>query len=195
MEDRIEITPAEARVDFHSGRIDGDRTSSSVKYLRQLKNVFSDREAFEKADPETVVYRVECHFPVAEGTEGGLFFGTSYIMPGKIGNEYFMTKGHYHARMECAEYYWGISGEGVLLLMDTDGECRAEKVEKGSLHYVPGMVAHRLVNTGAEVLAVGACWPSDAGHDYGSIEQSGFTASVINADGVPVVVKKENRER
>ena len=191
MDERIVISSSENSVDMLTGKPSGGRTASGVKRLGQLKNVFADKEAFEKLDPETVVYRVECHYPVDEGTPGGLFFGASYIMPGKVGNEYFMTKGHYHSRPECAEYYWGISGEGVLLLKDQNGSCRAEKVEKGSLHYVPGNTAHRLVNTGTEVLAVGACWPSDAGHDYGSAEQSGFGALVVEEDGAPAVIKKE----
>ena len=178
-------------VDILTGKLSGKDVKSSDKKLGQIGWLFHNKAALEASDPEKVVYHVESHEEVEAGTPGGLFFGTSTVKAGRVGDEYFMTKGHFHSKRECAEYYWGISGEGVLLLMDQDGRCRAEKVEKGSLHYVPGNTAHRLVNTGTEVLAVGACWPSDAGHDYGSAEQSGFGALVVEEDGAPAVIKKE----
>lgn len=190
MINKIKTEKTAVRYEPSTGSLSGGEIVTSVKYLRQLNGTFSDREAFEAMDPETVVYRVESHFPVSEGTEGGLFFGTSYIMPGRVGNEYFMTKGHYHRKADRAEYYWGISGEGMLLLWGPDGTCRAEKVEPGSLHYIPGMTAHRLVNTGNDLLAVGACWPSDAGHDYGSIEEKGFPVYVVCRRGKPEIIEK-----
>jgi hypothetical protein len=36
-----------------------------------------------------------------------------------------MTKGHFHAIENRAEYYWGIEGEGILLLMDKKRNTRA----------------------------------------------------------------------
>ncbi len=166
-----------------TGSLAGKFAASSRKLLSELEGVFSDADAFSKMDGSTVVYEVSSHMPVAEGTPGGLFFGTSRIHPGKVGKEYFMTKGHFHARRETAEYYWGISGTGLLLLMDENGGCAAQKVEPGSLHYIGGHIAHRLVNTGDQDLVVGACWPSDAGHDYGSIQQSGFPVRVVCENG------------
>jgi len=47
---------------------------------------------------------------------GQLLYSTTIIRPGKVGDEYFMTKGHYHAKGECAELYYGLLGEGYLLL-------------------------------------------------------------------------------
>lgn len=166
-----------------TGDLAGKFAASSRKLLSELEGVFSDADAFSKMDGSTVVYEVSSHMPVAEGTPGGLFFGTSRIHPGKVGKEYFMTKGHFHARRETAEYYWGISGTGLLLLMDENGGCAAQKVEPDSLHYIGGHIAHRLVNTGDQDLVVGACWPSDAGHDYGSIQQSGFPVRVVCENG------------
>ncbi|RYZ17310.1 MAG: glucose-6-phosphate isomerase, partial [Sphingobacteriales bacterium] len=136
---------------------------------------------------EEVVYRVEACFPVAEGTEGGLFFGTSRIMAGQVGDEYFMTQGHFHQKPDRGEFYWGIQGEGVLLLMDADRNTRAEKVFPGSLHYIHAYIGHRLVNTGNTELTVGACWPSDAGHNYGEIREKGFSKGVFNRNGVPTL--------
>lgn len=99
-----------------------------------------------------------------------------------------MTRGHFHEKREAAEYYWGISGNGLLLLMDEDRSHRVEAVSPGSLHYIPGWTAHRVVNTGDEPLRFGACWPADAGHDYDTIARDGFSARIFCRDGVPVVV-------
>ncbi len=52
----------------------------------------------------------------------------------------------------------------------------------GSLHYIPGHTAHRVVNTGDQILKFGACWPSDAGHNYETITSQGFSARVKEID-------------
>lgn len=185
------IEKAKNTVNAATGALSGDGVAASGKKLGQIAHLFRDRDALSRMDPETVVYSVECHEAVAAGTPGGLFFGTSTVRSGRVGDEYFMTKGHFHSRRETAEYYWGISGSGVLLLMDENGVCRAEEVTAGSLHYIPGRVAHRLINTGEDDLVVGACWPSDAGHDYGSIETKGFPVRVVCSDGTPVLEEKK----
>jgi len=58
----------------------------------------------------------------------------------------------------------------------------------GSLHYVAGEVAHRIVNTGNMPIRVIASWPSDAGHDYNVADGRGFGARVVEERGVPVLV-------
>lgn len=187
----MKIEKSKTTVDVATGTLSGDCVASSEKKLSQVAHLFRDRDALSLMDPDTVVYAVECHEAVREGTPGGLFFGTSIVKPGRVGDEYFMTKGHFHAIRETAEYYWGLSGTGVLLLMNENGSCRAEEVTAGSLHYIPGHVAHRLINTGAVELRVGACWRSDSGHDYGSIETRGFPVRVVCRDGCPVIEEEK----
>lgn len=58
-----------------------------------------------------------------------------------------MTKSHFHENMDCTEFYFGIAGEGLLLLMDETGQTWAEKIYEGSLHHIDGHIAHRLMNT------------------------------------------------
>jgi glucose-6-phosphate isomerase len=157
--------------------------------LGDLKGLFADEAARAALPQDRVVYRVQSFCPVPEGERGGLFFGATFLEPGLVGEEYFMTRGHTHATPEAAEYYWCLRGEGVLLLMDRDRRCRAERMRPGSLHYVPGWTAHRTVNTGPGVLAVGACWPADAGHDYAGIAARGFAARVVCAAGRPRVIE------
>ena len=180
--------PLETRIDLSNGSLSGPYVSESNRTLGQLKGFFEDEEARSRMPQDTVVYRVQVHAREKEGVSGGLFFGTSFLSPGLVGDEYFMTKGHFHAKRFCAEYYWCIQGDGILLLMDPDGNCRRERMLPGSLHYIPGDVAHRLVNVGDSTLSVGACWPSDAGHDYGSIAESGFSVRVKKIEGKPSLV-------
>ena len=87
-----------------TGALSGKGCLSSQKKLSQIPHLFRDQAALANMDPEPVVYSVQSHEAVAAGTEGGLFFGTSTVHPGQVGNEYFMTKGHYHDRRETAEY-------------------------------------------------------------------------------------------
>ncbi|MFO0930358.1 MAG: glucose-6-phosphate isomerase family protein [Gemmataceae bacterium] len=152
-----------------------------------LTGLFASEAARAALPADTPVYRVQTYGPVPEGTRGGLFYGVTFLQPGLVGDEYFMTRGHFHAAAEAAEFYWCVRGEGVLLLMDRQRRCRAERMRPGSLHYVPGHTAHRTVNTGAEVLCVGACWPADAGHDYAAIAALGFSARVLRVGGQPQV--------
>ena len=43
---------------------------------------------------------------------GELLHGVSVIHPGLVGNEFFMTKGHFHSLLETAEVYYCLKGEG-----------------------------------------------------------------------------------
>jgi len=174
--------------DYH---MTGDPIINQIRKIKDLSGIFQDEMAFEKMNPEKLAYTVQSWLPVADGTPGGLFFGVSTIMHGQVGKEYFMTKGHFHAQTDRAEFYWGVKGKGMLILMDRDQNTWAEEVYPGSLHYIGGETAHRLANTCNENLIVGACWPSDAGHDYEEIAVNGFSARLLEIDGKPVLVENE----
>ena len=137
--------------DLSSRELHGNTVKVSQKQLKALEGIFEDEAAFRKMDGGTIVYHVETHDNGEDGKNGGLFFGTSFVHPGKVGNEFFMTKGHFHAKADAGEYYWCISGHGFLVLQNENGECTVEEVKQGSLHYIPGRCAHRLVNTGDTV--------------------------------------------
>ena len=137
----------------------GEPVVNQIRQLKDVSGIFHDQNAFDELDPETVAYKVQMWNPVAEGTEGGLAFGRTIILSGKVGDEYFMTKGHFHAKSDRSEFYWGVHGVGMLILMDRNRITWAEEVYPGSLHYIGSDTAHRLANTGKEELVVGACWP------------------------------------
>jgi glucose-6-phosphate isomerase, archaeal len=191
MEAAIEKNPMQAftpQTFFLKGELKGPNVTRSVKKISELKGIFEDKEAFEKTDADRIAYEVDSFFPVEKGTEGGLFFGLTNLYPGVVNDEYFMTHGHFHSIENRAEYYWGIEGEGVLLLMDKEGNTRAEKMQPGTLHYIPGYTAHRVVNTGETILRFGACWPADAGHNYAAIGTEGFTKRVKKVNNQPVLI-------
>lgn len=183
------IQTPEYKIDLSNWGLSGSSILVSEKRLGQLKGIFFDEESFEAMDPEQVIYRVQVIQPVQEGTEGGLFFGNTTIMPGKVGNEFFMTRGHLHEIGNRAEYYWGIIGQGVLISKDREGKTWAEKMFPGSLHYIDGYTVHRVANIGNTPLKFGACWPSDAGHNYDGIYEKGFTVRLIEKEGEPVIIE------
>ena len=167
----------------------GEPILHQLRQLKDIDGIFHDQEALAELNSETPVYSVQAWMPVAEGTPGGLFFGASTIYSGKVGDEYFMTKGHFHAQSDRAEFYWGVQGKGMLILMDRDRNTWAEEVSPGSLHYIGSQIAHRLANTGSENMVVGACWPSDAGHNYEEIAVNGFSARLLEIDGKPILIE------
>ena len=177
------------RILLESGHLNGKKIQHSCRKLKELKTIFQNQDILSQMDQEQIIYEVDCYFPVEENKSGGLFFGVTRILAGMVGDEYYMTKGHFHASSDTGEFYWGIKGKGILLFMDKSQKVWAEEMTKGSVHYIPGNVAHRVINIGSGLLSFGACWPSDAGHDYDSIEKNGFTARIIQKDGQPIIVK------
>jgi glucose-6-phosphate isomerase, archaeal len=174
-----------AFVNWADGSLDVEGLHSSEKKLGELGQIFHDIEASRKLDPETPVYRVWWWEPVTAGTEGGLFWGVTEILPGRVGNEYFMTHGHRHQIGNRAEFYSTIVGTGRLLLRDDAGRTWCEEMSPGSLHYVPGNIAHRAINTDTIPLRFVACWPSDAGHSYDVANR--FGVRIVEENGAPVV--------
>jgi glucose-6-phosphate isomerase len=190
MNDRSISSPA---LFFAGDDLTGRDVVSVTRRLRDLEGIFYDCVAFEAMDPETIAYEVKSFLPVPEGTPGGLYFGITRLHAGNVGGEYFMTKGHFHANRDRAEYYWGLTGEGMLLFMDDERNVRAERMTPGSLHYIPGGVAHRVANTGGQLLSFAACWPSDAGHNYGEIAEHGFSARLVETGGKPELIKNDGK--
>lgn len=166
------------------GALKGQQVIESRKTIADLAHFFEDEPSRSAMPQDRTIYEVQAYLPVAENTEGGLFFGRTIIHPGKVGDEYFMTKGHFHQKSDREEYYWCLRGEGMLILMDRQRRAWAERMSPGSLHYIPGHTAHRTANTSAaEPLIFGACWPADAGHDYEEIRTNGFSARLKEVAG------------
>ncbi len=170
-----------------TGELAGRDVREQRRTLADLVGVFADETARQAMDPDQLAYRVQLYMPVPDGTEGGLLFGNTTLEPGRVGDEYFMTKGHFHATSDRGEYYWCLAGIGALILMTRDRQCSAQTMTPGSLHYIPGHTAHRVANTGDQPLTFGACWPADAGHDYDTIARDGFSMRLRHVAGRPTL--------
>jgi glucose-6-phosphate isomerase len=123
--------------------------------------------------------------------DGALHYTLARLMPGRIGAEYYMTKGHYHAWRPAAELYLGLSGVGVLLLeSEATGEGRLIPLELNTVVYVPGHTAHRTINTGDVPLTYLGIYPANAGHDYEAIATRNFRQVVVAVDGRPALLER-----
>lgn len=178
-------SPPPTLVDWNTGLISGDGIEESVKTLGQLQGIFENETEWRAMNPLTEVYRVRYWRPVPDGKTGGLFWGCTVLQSGRVGDEYFMTHGHFHAIRDRAEFYCTVKGTGALIIMREDGEIWSQTMQPGTVHYIPGNVAHRVANTGDEPLVFLASWPSDAGHDYARIRETGFSKRMVLRNGEP----------
>lgn len=165
------------------------------RYLHDLEGLFADSKA-----EDAMMIKNPLLYEVHEATQnpaedGQLRYSTTTIYPGKVGNEYFFTKGHYHAIGNRAELYMGLSGEGYLLLMTPEGEINVQHMTPGAMSYVPPFWAHRTINVGKENFVFFACYPADAGYDYASIADKGFAQIVVERDGKPALVSNPKWEK
>jgi glucose-6-phosphate isomerase len=169
----------------------GPEVQQTMKAIGDLHGIFRDSAQAHAMDSKQVVYTVRWWSPVEAGTPGGLFWGLTVIESGRVGDEYFMTHGHFHADRSRAEYYGTVSGQGMLIQMQDDRRTWGERMFPGSLHYIDGRYAHRVANTGTTPLTFWACWPSDAGYDYATIADRGFGGRLIAKDGEPVFIPND----
>ncbi len=154
------------------------------RHLSNMKGMFNDAAAYDAAlangDPK--LYDVyELHVPQVAGE---LLHGLSVLHPGLIGDEYYMTKGHFHTVLETGEVYYCLRGKGVMVMETPEGDWAVEHLEPGKVLYVPPRWAHRSVNTSPdEDLVTFFVYPGNAGHDYRTIETQGFRKLILHRDG------------
>lgn len=169
----------------------GTNVICTSKKIGDLKQVFQNEEARSRMEQESIVYSVSLLQPIEAGTLGGLFIGTTIIEQGQVDQEYYMTKGHFHKNTSSSEFYWGTKGTGMVLMMKTDRTYHIELMSPGSIHFIPPETAHRVINTGNEKLIFNACWPADAGYDYETIYNEGFSCRIFNQHGIPTIIDIE----
>ena len=161
--------------------------------LSDLRGFFADTAAYDRAlnENDPVIYQV--YGQTTTDGDGDLHYGLGVLMPGKVGEEYYMTKGHIHEWREAAEVYVGLSGSGLMLLEDIEtNESETFSLGKERIVYVPGMTAHRTINTGDNPLVYIGIYPARAGHDYGYLTEKNFREVVVGSeDGVRIVDRSE----
>lgn len=184
------LDPFTTLLDLRLGTLDPPRGEPQVRTQADLRDYF----LADPPDPEQLVYRV---LPMPVPTENSeIQCSTTILEPGTVGDEYYLTKGHFHAVRDRSEVYLGLAGEGRLVLATEDGRHRVEPIRPGTVNYVPGGWAHRSVNVGGEPLVFFAAYVGDAGHDYETIARDGFPVLVCaGADGPVVRVNPRYRTR
>ena len=157
--------------------------------LREMRALFADQDAVERilaTDGDRLIYEV-CLAGIEEAA-GQIPYSTTVIQPGRVGDEFHMTKGHFHVLRDRAEIYLGLAGEGHLILQTEDGTARSLSMRPGTVGYVPPHWGHRTANSGSVPFAFLAAWPGEAGHDYGTVEERGFAQILVSRDGRPTLI-------
>lgn len=145
-----------------------------VKRIADLAGLYADADAFQRLAAERgddIAYEVTSYTPGLRVSD--LILGVTRMAPGTVGGEYFLTRGHIHARADRPEIYRGESGQGLMQLESPDGEVRLLPLSPGNICYVPPYWIHRSINIGPTDLVMSFVYPGDSGQDYGIIERSG----------------------
>ena len=93
---------------------------------------------------------------------GDLIYGTTWMAPGRSGDEFYMTRGYIHSKPARSETYAGISETGVLPPESPTGDIRTLDMAPGIVASVPPYWIHRSVNTGYWPLVMSFCFSADA---------------------------------
>lgn len=160
-------------------------TGRYEKRLADLAGIYEDERAFAAlvaSAGNPVVYEVTEFRPSTES--GDLIFGVTRMAPGRVGREFFLTRGHIHARADRPEIYYGQKGCGLMLMESPGGETRVVEIGAQTICYVPPYWIHRSVNVGEEDLVMVFAYPADAGQDYDILARSGgMRHRVVSDDG------------
>lgn len=169
---RLVAQPFDGRLEGSEGRYE--------KRLEDLAGVYRDDEAYARAVRDwgsRPVYWVESSS--TQTGPGALITGISVMEPGRIGDEFFMTRGHLHEQPEFAELYYCLAGRGVMIMDSVAGETRAVEMTPGTAVYVPGHWIHRSVNVGTDRFVTLFSYGEEAGQDYDIIGQGGGMRSLV----------------
>lgn len=176
-------------VDFDKNTGMSSQIETGKRTLSQMKGMYLDEAALEETlkagDP--MVYEFHgCPAPQHAGDDA---FGCSIVYPGKVGDEYYMTKGHYHEPADTCEVYYCLSGHGYMMLENTEGDWSCLELTPGHVCYVPKFYAHRSINVSkSEPLVTFFVFRADAGHNYGAIETKGYRKLLVERDGKPTII-------
>lgn len=142
----------------------------------ELKEVLMDPKSLGVKDPYFVI----------RGEDGQ---NITVVSPGRNGNEFNKTYGHFH-RYQGVEIYRVLYGQGVLIMQRDDGDGEAKEVRViglrgGMTVEIPAGYGHALVNVGKTYLVVLDNAPNDAkAHDFEPVRlKHGLAYYVVDKKG------------
>lgn len=145
----------------------------------------AEKELLTSSDP--LIYRAD--EILAPETQGELHTSVTVVFPGKVGDEYFMSKGHYQVDTTAVKVYLAITGSGYMLMQNRQGDTMEVPMVPGTVVYCAADWAQRTVNVGNDPFAYFKYWPANGGHDYDRIlNEGGFRKRVVERDGRPHII-------
>ena len=188
MDERMKLKPFIYKVDVKNGKI-SNPDNHIIRKLSSMKGQYIDEKAYKEMLKKDDCLLYEVYEKFVPELEGELLQGMSIVHPGKVGKEYFMTKGHFHSILDTAEFYYCVKGHGYMMMENPEGDWAAEELLPDTVLYVPGRWAHRSINIKSdEDLITIFSYPANAGHDYATIETKGFRKLVIEENGKPAII-------
>lgn len=188
----INDLPVTVQIDTNTGEF-SPCIEKVVRNVSDLAMMFSDQETVKKiiSMGDQLVYEIR-YYPFIT-SKSDMALGTTAILAGKVGDEYHMTKGHFHARDDQPEIYYCVHGQGFLQMESRDGDYQVVPWKIGTITHIPPQYAHRVINTGSATLVFVAAFHVAAGHEYEPIEERGFKNIFIERDGKTVEVPNPRR--
>jgi glucose-6-phosphate isomerase, archaeal len=162
--------------------------------LSDLAPMYYDQETVRSlvAGEDPLIYEIFYYsFPASKSDWG---VGVSRIKPGTVGDEYNMTKGHFHEQDDQPEVYICTKGTGYLLMETAEGAFKAEEFRPGVVTHIPGHWSHRVVNTGSEDLSYIGVYSLSAGHVYDRVLERGYAQIIVERDGKPLFLPNPRRK-
>jgi glucose-6-phosphate isomerase len=182
------INPFGVAMDLEQGLM-ARATNHLVRRASDMRGYYKDEGALQRlvTEHDNPVHYEVFEVPVPE-EQGHLMYCISTLQPGLVGQEYFLTKGHYHTVPNTAEIYLCLRGEGYMVMKTEEGRFAVEPMQRGRMVYVPPYWAHRSVNaSGTEPLVSFCVYPAEAGHNYGDIAVQGFPKRLFSRQGECVI--------
>ena len=181
------MKPFSVDIDIDTGMMK-NATNRLVRRASDMRGYYADEASLERliAESDDPLHYEVFEVPVPE-ERGHLMYCISTLQPGRVGDECFMTKGHYHDIAETAEIYLCLRGQGYMAMKTAKGTWKAEPMSRGRMVYVPPYWAHRSINTGDDSLVSFCVYPAEAGHNYGDIKDQGFPKRIFVRSGKVVI--------
>lgn len=177
----MKIVQSKYTQDLNDGlKISGEGLHTGVTKFEDVACYYKNCEA-AKSLGATESYSV-CYSEVSSIITD-MYYGTTTLKPIYVDGECNMTKGHFHVGPEFKEYYLCTKGQGYLLKWDGKDDYYAEEMNPGSLHYIDGKYAHRIINTGEEDLMILAVDSAKGGAKYDRIKKEGFPVRCFKRNG------------